>query len=154
MNKKQLIATQTLLLSLFLVVYNLAHASWAEYKNVRYMDMDGDLADEIIVESKQGAGTNHYIEDMRIFKDNYPQLELIFSIKTLDSYFGLEAPNNYNIVSDVKFTEQTPENKGFRDIIVTSKKVCFKDKENKVFDREEALGTKVFKWDGKSYVEK
>lgn len=140
-----------LLITLFLSEQVFA---WTEYKNIKYLDLDGDLANEIIIESKHGAGSNHYIEDMRIFKDNYPQLELIFSIRSLDSYFGLEVPNNYNIVSDVRFTEQTPENKGVRDIIVASKRVYFKDEENKVIDKEEDLGAKVFKWNGKSYVEK
>ncbi len=142
-----------IILSIAICFHNTAHA-WTEYKNVRYMDMGGDLAGEIIIESKHGAGSNHYIEDMRIFKDNYPELALIFTIRTLDSYFGLEVPNNYNIVSDVKFTEQTPENKGVRDVVVTSKKVYFKDKENKVIDKEENLGSKIFEWNGKSYVEK
>ena len=128
--------------------------SWTEYFNIRYMDLDGDLAEEIIIESKHGAGSNHYIEDMRIFKDKYPELELIFAVRTLDSYFGLDAPNNYNIVSSVKFTEQTPENKGIRDIIVESKKAYFKDSDNKIIDKEEDLGTKIFKLNDNFYVEK
>lgn len=126
--------------------------SWTEYSNIRYMDLDGDLASEIIIEAKYGAGSNHYIEDMRIFKDKNPELELIFTVRTLDSYFGLDAPNSYNIVSEVKFTEQTPENKGVRDIIVTSKKIYFKDKDNKVIDKEEDLGVKVFAMYGSSYT--
>jgi hypothetical protein len=105
------------------------------------------------VESKHGAGTGHYIEDMRIFKDKYPELELIFTVRMLDSYFGLDASNNYNIVSNVKFTEQTPENKGIRDIIVESRKVYFKDSDNKIIDKEEDLGTKIFKWNGKAFIE-
>ncbi len=142
----------SLLLILILWFVTPAYSSWTEYNNIRYLDLDGDLADEIIIESKQGAGSNHYIEDMRIFKDKYPELELIFTVRILDSYFGLKAPNNYNIVSDVNFTEQTPENKGIRDIIVASKKVYFKDKENKVIDKEEDLGTKVFTMYGGSYT--
>lgn len=126
--------------------------SWTEYKNIRYMDMDGDLANEIIIESKHGAGTGHYIEDMRIFKDNYPELELIFSIRTLDEY-SLEPQYRYAIVSDVEFTEQTPENKGIRDIIVKSKKIYYKDEENKVVDKIENLGTKIFKWNGMDFAE-
>lgn len=130
-----------------------AYSSWTDYKNVHYMDLDGDLVNEIIIETKHGAGSNHYIEDMRIFKDKYPELELIFTVTTLDSYFGLEASNNYNIVSDVKFTEQTPENKGIRDIVVTAKKVYFKDKDNKIIDKKEGLRIRTFKWDGTNFVE-
>lgn len=142
----------SLLLILILWFVTPAYSSWTEYKDIRYLDLDGDLADEIIIESKHGAGTNHYLEDMRIFKDKYPELELIFTVRILDSYFGLKAPNNYNIVSGVKFTEQTPKNKGIRDIVVTTEKVYFKDRDNKIVDKEEDLGAKVFKWNGKSYT--
>jgi len=145
---------RTLIISILVLLFisPLANASWTEYTTVRYMDLDGDLADEIIIEAKHGAGSNHYIEDMRIFKDNYPKLELIFTIRTLDSYFGLEANNNYNIISDVKFTEQTTKNKGVRDIIVSSKKVYYKDDENRVVDKEDDLGVELFKWNGKTFV--
>lgn len=141
------------LLTLMLCFAIPAYPSWTEYNGIRYLDLDGDLTDEIIIEAKHGAGSNHYIEDMRIFKDKYPELELIFTIRTLDSYFGLEANNNYNIVSDVKFTEQTPENNGIRDIVVTSKKIYFKDKDNKIVDKEEDLGTKTYKWDTAKFIE-
>jgi len=127
--------------------------SWTEYGNIHYMDFDGDLMDEIVIKAKHGVGSGHYIEDMRIFKDKYPELELIFSIRTLDRYFGFESPNSYDVVSDVKFTEQTPENKGIRDIIVKSKKIYYKDEENKIVDKEEDLGIKIFKWNGKTFVE-
>lgn len=132
-----------------------AHAWWTEYTQVSYVDMDGDLVSEIIIKAKYGAGSNHYVEDIRIFKDYYPKLDLIFSAKTLDSSFGFENPSeyNYDIVSTVEITEQTPENNGIRDIIVKSKKIYYKDWENKIIDKEEDLGTRVYKWDGKKYIE-
>ncbi|MFY9402879.1 MAG: hypothetical protein WAQ07_05685 [Candidatus Omnitrophota bacterium] len=150
---KRLIGFSLLLVIVFCLTIPV-YSSRTDYKNIRYLDFDGDLADEIIIESRHGAGLGHYIESMRIYKDSYPQLDLIFSIRTLDSYSGFKPPNNFDIVSGVKFTEQTPENKGIRDIIVTTKKIYFKDDDNKIIDKEEDLGVKVFKWNGKSYVEK
>lgn len=127
--------------------------AWTAYSNVRYLDLDGDFEEEIIIESKHGIGTGHYIEDMRIYKDKYPELELIFHIRTLDSYFNsIYNPGKYwDLVSEVEFTEQTPENKGIRGIIVKSKKIYYKDID-KTFDREEDLGTKVYKWNEKKFV--
>jgi len=122
-----------------------------EYGNIRFMDINGDLADEIIMKSKHSAGTGHYIEDMRIFKDKYPGLELIFSVRTLDSYFGFEHTNNYDVVSEVQFTEANI-NDGTRSIIIKSRKIYYKDGENKVIDKQEDLGTEIFKWDGKSFI--
>ncbi len=129
--------------------------AWTEYKNDRYIDFDGDLVNEIIIESKQGAGSNHYVEDMRIFKDKYPALDLIFSIRTRDSTYGFKPPSQYNrdIISTVEVTEQAPENNGVRDIVVRSRKVFYKDGENKIKDREEDLGSKTFKWNGAVYQE-
>jgi len=128
-----------------------AYSSWTEYEDVRYLDLDGDLTDEIIIESKHGAGIGHYIEEMRIFKDEYPHLRLIFEIRTLDEY-SLELPYCYATVSEVKFTEQTLENKGVREIIVKPRKIYYKDCKNKVVDKEEKLETKEFKWDGKNFI--
>jgi hypothetical protein len=130
----------------------LALASQIGYKNIRYMDMDGDLADEIIIEGRHSAGTGHYIEDLRIFRDEYPNLKLVFSVRTLDSYFAGK-DYNYDIVSEVKFGEQTPANKGARDIIVRSKKVFYKDNEHKVIEREEKLADKAYKWNGTVFEE-
>lgn len=154
MNKKQLIVAWNMSFIILLCLSAPAYSLETEYEPARYMDMDGDLADEIIVEARQGAGSNHYVEDMRIFKDESHELKLIFSIKTLDSSYGFEpsSPYNCNEVSEVEFTEQNLKN-GTRDIIVKTKKIYFKDGENKVVDKEEDLGIKVFKWDGKSYVE-
>ena len=45
-----------------------AYPSWIEYTNVRYLDLDGDLVEEIIIESRHGVGTGHYIEERRILK--------------------------------------------------------------------------------------
>lgn len=153
MNKKQLtlpILLSPLIFSLLIPVY----ASWTEYKNVRYMDLDGDLTDEIIIEAKHGAGSNHYLEDMRIFKDKYPELELIFFIRTLDSTYGFESSLHYNCdeISEVHFTEPNLEN-GERDIIIKTKKIYYKDQNNKIVDKEEDLRTKIFKWNGQSFVE-
>jgi len=140
---------------ILLLLFSPAYASWTEHTNVRYMDFDGDLQKEIIIEAKHGAGSNHYIEDLRIFKDTRSELKLIFSIRTLDRTFGF--PNemkqyNFDIVSDVEFTEQDPE-KGTRDIIVKSKKIYYKDAENKVVYKEEDLRTKTYKWNGEKFVE-
>ena len=130
------------------------NSKWTEYKNIRYMDLDGDLTEEIIIEAKHGAGSNHYLEDMRVFKDKYPELELIFSIRTLDSTYGFEPSSHYNCdeISEVHFTEPNLEN-GKRDIIVKTKKIYYKDENNKTVDKEEDLGTKIFKWNGQSFVE-
>ena len=89
MNKKHL-------LSLFLIsviclcLVSSIYASWTEYKDARYIDLDGDFLPEIIIESKQGVGLGHYVEIMRIFKedDKLEGLRRIFVIATLDSSFG------------------------------------------------------------------
>lgn len=131
-----------------------AYSDWPEHKSIRYLDMDGDLTPEIILESRQGAGTGHYVEDMRIFKDDYPTLELIFTVITLHRYFGFDNPiYNCDIVSAVEFTEQTVENKGIRAIIVKTKKIYYKDEERKIVEKEENVGTKIFKWDGVKFAE-
>ena len=75
------------------------------------MDLTGGLTDEIIIKAKHGAGSNHYIEDIRIFQDNYPKLDLIFQVRTLDSTFGFnEEMSKYNcdIISTVQFSEPKP----------------------------------------------
>ena len=129
--------------------------SWTEYKNVRYMDLDGDFQNEIIVEAKHGAGTGHYIEDLRIFKDEYPNLRLVFSTRLLDSNF-LDLDNdkyNYDIISDVKFTDQNPQD-GRREIIVKKTKVFYKAKgASRIVVKKEDLGGAIFKWDGKEFRE-
>ncbi|MDD4352802.1 MAG: hypothetical protein PHU71_07570 [Candidatus Gracilibacteria bacterium] len=153
MNNKQLIVARIVLLTIFISFSSLTYASWSEYKNIRYMDVDGELGgqDEIIIESKHGAGTGTYVEHMRIFKDDFPDLKLIFHIQTLESYFG-PPEYNYDEVSEVKFTEPSPKG-GSRDIAVHSKTIYYKDAEHKVVDREEDAGVKVFKWNGKKFVE-
>jgi len=151
---KNFLFLPALILSTTLCLPVPTYASWTAYTNVRYLDLDGDFAEEIIIESKHGAGTGHYIEDMRIFKDKYPALELIFTIRTLDSYldsiygFG----KYWDIVSEVEFTEPDLE-VGTRNITVKSKKICYKD-ENKSVDKEEELETKVYKWNGTKFEEK
>ena len=144
-----------LIILITLLCFNGTVYAWTEYKNIRYMDLDGDLANEVIIEARHGAGSNHYIEDMRIFKDNYPKLDLIFTVRTLDSTYGFKHPSPYNcdIISSVEFTEPTIQNNGVRDIVVKSKKISYKDDENKVIDKDEILGTKIFKWDGMKFVE-
>ncbi|MFH0763485.1 MAG: hypothetical protein V1927_00580 [Candidatus Omnitrophota bacterium] len=124
--------------------------AWTEYKNIRYVDLDGDSADEIVIESKHGAGYGHYIEDVRIFKDAYPALELMFTQRTLDSYSVDEY--NYDVVSIVEFSEPNQKS-GIRDIMTKTEKKYYKDNEHKVFDRTEDLGTKIFKWDGVKFGE-
>lgn len=150
---KNVLFLLALILSITLCLPVLTYASWTEYTNVRYLDLDGDLVEEIIIESKHGAGTGHYIEDMRIFKDKYPELELIFTIKTLDSYFdSIYGPGKYwDIVSEVEFTEPDLEI-GTRNITVKSKKIYYKD-ENKSVDKEEEIETKVYKWNGTKFEE-
>jgi hypothetical protein len=114
---------------------------------------------EIIVESRHGAGSGHYIEDMRIFKDKYPELELIFTIRTLDSNFSGGGIVPFDIISDVTFTEPNLEN-GTRDIIVKSKKIYYKDdtewelrNSDENIDKIKDLGTKIYKWNGEKFVE-
>ncbi|MBU4509721.1 hypothetical protein KJ830_01605 [bacterium] len=149
--------------------FALAYSSWEAYKDVErinidgdfkvgYIDVNGDFINEIIIEKQYGAGSNHYLEDLRIFKDleGNRELELIFYIVTLDRTFGFSGEMkqyNCDIVSKVEFTDQTPENNGIRDIIVKSKKIYYKDKNNKIIDKEEGLGTKIFKWNGKTFFE-
>ena len=129
------------------------YESWAEYANTRYIDLDGDFAEEIVIEAKHSAGSNHYIEDLRIFKDKYPELELIFSIRTLDSYFGPFVDfTPQDTISEVKFTEPDPDN-GTREIIVKSKRIYYKDDENKIVDREEDLGITIYKWNGEKFID-
>jgi len=154
MNKTQLILTWVII-SITNFCFSIpAYSSWTEYKNVSYEDLNGDMEQEIIIEARHGAGSNHYLEDMRIFKDEYPELKLIFSIRTLDSFYGFapSSPYNCNEISDVKFTESIFK-AGVKFIIVKSKKIYYKDSENKIIDKEEDLGSKLFKWNGKTFVE-
>ena len=120
------------------------------------MDLTGErLNEEIIVEARHGAGLGHYIEDVRIFKDNYPNLDLIFTVRTLDSTFGFEkemSKYNCDIISTIEFSEKDPKN-GTRDITVKTKKIYYKDTANKVVNREVDLGTKIYKWNGKQFKE-
>ena len=126
--------------------------AWTEYKKVSYMDLDGDFQDEVIIEAGHGAGTNHYLEDMRIFKDEHHEFKLIFHIWTLDSTFGLEDPaNNFDIVSEVRFLEPTIDN-GNRSIIVDTKKVFYKDTEKKTISRKDDLGSELYEWNGNSFI--
>jgi hypothetical protein len=142
-----------LIVAIVLFPVTQAYASWTEHTNTRYIDLDGDFAEEIIIEAKRSAGSNHYIEDLRIFKDAYPELELIFSIRTLDSHFGPFVDfTPQDTISEVEFTEPDPDN-GTRDIIVKSKRIYYKDDENKIVDKEEDLGSKIYKWNGKKFVE-
>jgi len=135
-------------------------AFWSTNTNVRSdIDFDGDSIYEIIIETGHGAGSNHYIEDLRIYKDIYPELKLIFNIRTLDKTWGFEGDlveYNADIVSKVNFTEANPDT-GYKGIIVESKKIYYKDPDfdHKDIDivREEDLGTKVYKWDGEKFVE-
>jgi len=145
------------------------YASWEAYKDVGgmnidgdfkvgYIDVDGDFINEIIIEKQYGAGSNHYLEDLRIFKDpeGSKELELIFYIVTLDRTFGFVGEMkqyNCDIISKVEFTEPTVENKGIKDIVAKSKKIYYKDKNNKIIDKEEDLGSKIFKWDGTKFEE-
>lgn len=139
-------------ITLFLLLStNLAYGSWSEYKNIRHMDVNGEVGDEVIIEAKHGAGTGLYVEDMRIFRDDYPKLELIFHIRTLQSYFDYPK-YNFDEIAEVKFTESSPKD-GTRDIIVHSKTIYYKDDKHKVVDKEEDAGVKIFKWNGKKFVE-
>lgn len=145
----------TLILLFILCSYSPVYSSWTEYGDIRNIDLDGDFINEIIIESKHGAGSNHYLEDLRIFKDTYPELKLIFHIHTLDRTFGLPddmKQNNCDVVSEIEFTEPNIEN-GARNIVIKSKKIYYKDKQNKAVDREEDLGSKIYKWNGEAFVE-
>src|SRR5215216_6297043 len=142
-----------LLFSVILV--GTAYSSSIEYNPARYLDCTGDLTDEIIIKAKHEAGSNHYIEDIRIFQDKYPHLDLVFEARTLDRTFDFEkemSKHNCDIVSTVEFAEPDLK-KGTRDIIVKTKEIYYKDDENKVVDRTVPLETKVYKWNGKSYME-
>jgi hypothetical protein len=161
-----------LLLSILMVFLasTSAYPSWQGYKDIEdvtidgdfkvgYIDMNGDFNKEIIIKTQYGAGSNHYLEDLRIFSDPHgtkeSRLELIFHVVTLDSTYGFHPPSIHNrdIVSEVEFTESLPENNGVRDIIVRLRAVYYKDDENKIVDREEDLGTTVYKWNGEKFVE-
>lgn len=133
---------------------SLSLASWAEFSNVSHdIDFDGDFVNEIIVESKHGAGTGHYIEQMRIYKDEFPEMKLLFSIRTVDKIWGTpkEGPLGSAIISDVEFTEQDGTN-GLRDIIVKTKEVIYKDDLGTI-EKEQNFFEYVFQWDGKVFVD-
>jgi hypothetical protein len=148
MNKKKLIAILAIIVCLSMPAY----ATWTDYEDARYLDLDGDFLPEIIIKSHHGAGSGHYVEMLRIFKeaDESADLRCIFMTTTLDSIFGY-GPGNDDI-SIVEFTEPNIDT-GLRDIIVKSKKIYYKDDKNKVVGREEDLGTKIYKWNGDRYVE-
>lgn len=166
--KKVFLLPTLISIIIFLCLPIPAYSLWENYKDigdinidgdfkVGYIDIDGDFINEIIIEKQYGVGSNHYQEDMRIFKDptGNEELELIFYIVTLDSTFGFSGESrqcNCDIISEVEFSE--PDiNSGLRDIIVKSKKIYYKDDENKIIDKEEDLWIKTFKWDGMFFVE-
>jgi len=116
---------------------------------VGYIDMDGDFTYEVLMKESISAGSGHYVEIMRLFKRNENRdLYQIFSIRTLDSYFGYDEiegiPNDD--ISVIEFTEPDIET-NLRDIIVKSKTVYYKDNKSKIIEKEKNLGTKIYKWD-------
>jgi len=123
------------------------------------MDFDFDFENEIIVETQYGAGSNHYLERLRVFKDAGHELKLIFDVWTLDKTFGFEGDMvkyNADIVSEVEFTEPDPDN-GIRKIIVRTKKIYYLDPD---FDRkdedivkEEDIDTKVYWYNGEIFTD-
>lgn len=153
MNKTRLLQP-ILILTTILYCLSPAYATWTDYKDARYIDLDGDFLHEIVIESKHGAGLGHYVEMMRIFKENekITELSLIFKIWTLESWFGnLPDKPDSDTINEVEFTEPNIES-GLRDIIVKSKKLYYKDKDHKIIEKEEDLGTKVYEWDGDSFT--
>lgn len=115
---------------------------------VGYIDIDGDFTYEVLMKETIPAGSGHYVEMLRLFKrDGNRNLYQIFSIRTLDSYFGYDEvegiPNDD--ISVIEFTEPDIET-GLRDIIVKSKTVYYEDSESRIIEKEEDLETKVYKW--------
>jgi len=52
-----------------------AYAAWNEHQSVEYVDLVNNKDDfqdtEIILKSRHGAGTGHYVEMLRIYKDTF-----------------------------------------------------------------------------------
>ena len=61
MNKKQLLVFWTIAILFSIILYSPGplYSAWTEYKNTSYIDLDGDFVNEIVIESKHGAGSGH-----------------------------------------------------------------------------------------------
>lgn len=134
------------ILSLFLIKPVFA---WKDNKDVRFEDLDGDYTSEVILTSMSSGGTGVGHEEMRIFKDKDPNLELIFYIETVYEY-DLQM-NHVKKEAQVTFSEINPKT-GAKDIIVSIKEIEY-EKEGKPVNKTTDLGKKRFIWNGKKYVE-
>ncbi len=131
---------------LFLVKPSFA---WKDNTGVRLEDLDGDYVDEVILTSASSGGTGIGHEEMRIFKDKDPTLELIFYIEIVDEY-DLQM-NHVKKEAQVTFSEINPKT-GAKDIIVATKEIEY-EKEGMPVNKTTDLGKKRFIWNGKKYVE-
>ena len=124
--------------------------AWRKQKDVRFEDLDGDYVGEIILVSGESGGTGTYREEMRIYKDKNPELELIFQIETLHDY-GHQM-NRGREESQVTFLEDAYKS-GMKDILVTHKHIIYEEKGVSINETIDS-GEQIFVWDGTKYVNK
>ena len=138
---------------IFIVILILSISSccfaWQENKEVYFEDLDGDFIQEVVLVSRSSGGTGVYHEETRIFKDEDPELRLIFQAETVYEYNLMG--NHTREESEITFTKTNPETKA-RDIIVKSKKIEY-EKEFKPVSNTIDLGEKRFAWNGTKYEE-
>jgi len=170
MNKKQIIFLICLLSIIFYTIQK-AYPSWQAYKDIEamaldgeakvgYIDIDGDFNPEIIIQKQYGAGSGHYIEDLRIFKDpeGERELKLIFYITTLEKFFGYDIEGiAKDYVSKVEFSDPDSKN-GLRKIYVKSYIIYYntsewQDDDESNIKEVEDLGNKIYRWNGEKFVE-
>ena len=130
-------------------ITNIAY-SWDEHLDISHKELTGDYISEIIIKSKGSGGTGLYYEDIRIYNDEFPELTLIFQIRTLEKVTGTEA-SQHNTSSVVTFSEPNSQD-GSLDIIVNTEVMYYKNYDDKVGEKT-VLDAKIFKWNGKKYVE-
>ena len=161
-----------LLLGLILFPFVSAYPLWQAYNDigdialdgefkVGYIDIDGDFNPEIIIQKGYGAGSGHFVEDLRIFKDpeGEKELKLIFYVTTLEKFFGHDIEGvAKDYVSKVEFSDPDPKS-GLRDLYVKRHITYYKtsewqdDDESNIKEVED-LGVKTYEWNGEKFVKK
>ena len=145
---------------LILILFNtclsteIAHASFFEYKDVEFVDLLWNFGEgeELIIRDSKSSGTGHYFESMRIYLNNYPDLELIFQMITYDRHFssGIYPGQNIAFVMDILFSEMNDD--GVCDILVNVKKNIYEGEDSDTLLKTDEWGQMRFVWDGKTYV--
>jgi hypothetical protein len=140
---------------LIVLVFNLpAQAYYHEYhKDVEFIDLihgEGE-GPELIVYDTKGLGSGHYIETVRIYVNEYPDLRLIFQLVTLQRHMNTAWYPGQNIAFAQEFQIETRED-GVSDILVDISKRIYEGEYGDELTKVEHWGQMRFVWDDEHYV--